>query len=49
MAESLEYGRIAFEFLEEVDRLSDPDVSANLTVPSPLLIGRRRNCKIRLW
>ena len=25
MAESLEYGRIAFEFAEEVDRLSDPD------------------------
>ena len=25
MAESLEYGRIAFEFAEEVDRFSDPD------------------------
>jgi LuxR family quorum sensing-dependent transcriptional regulator len=25
MAESLEYGRISFEFAEEVDRLSDPD------------------------
>jgi hypothetical protein len=25
MAESLEYWRIAFEFAEEVDRLSDPD------------------------
>ena len=29
MAESLEYGRIAFEFAEEVDRLSDPDEVAN--------------------
>src|SRR5690348_904531 len=30
MAESLEYGRIAVEFAEQVDRLSDPDGVANL-------------------
>ena len=29
MSEGLEYGRISFEFAEEVDRLSDPDEVAN--------------------
>jgi hypothetical protein len=29
MAGSLEYGRISFEFAEEVNRLSDPDEVAN--------------------
>src|SRR5690242_10628876 len=29
MSEGLEYGRISFEFAEEVDRLSDPDDVAN--------------------
>jgi LuxR family quorum sensing-dependent transcriptional regulator len=29
MPEALEYGRIAFEFAEEVDRLADPDEVAN--------------------
>ena len=39
MAESLEYGRIAFEFAEEVDRLSDPDEVANSTRRTMTIFG----------
>jgi LuxR family quorum sensing-dependent transcriptional regulator len=39
MAESLEYGRISFEFAEEVDRLSDPDEVANSTRRTMTIFG----------
>jgi LuxR family quorum sensing-dependent transcriptional regulator len=39
MAESLECGRISFEFAEEVDRLSDPDEVANSTRRTMTIFG----------
>ena len=39
MAAPLEYGRVALEFTEEVDRLSDPDEVANLTRRVMTLFG----------
>ena len=39
MAESLEYGRISFEFAEEVDRLSDADEVANSTRRTMTIFG----------